>query len=101
MASGEKLEIQGRNEGKSGVEKIGNINGFIFYDLESASLYDDSDYLNLQLIFKSDEIEKPDAKKKLEKSKSNDWKTIKILKRLKGLKRYRIVKKLKNLKILK
>jgi len=60
---------------------------------ELNSLSGNSRKVDLEFVLESDEIEK-----KLKKYKSSDWKTVKILKKLKALKRYRIMKKLKNLK---
>ena len=58
VASGERLEISQFSGNKEGAEKIGYVNGDIIYDLFG------EENLYLELIFKSDEIEKPNASKK-------------------------------------
>jgi len=76
-------------------EIIGHVNDLSINDL--MALIGNSETVNLELVLKT---EKPDTSKIAEinkkiKSKSRNWKTVKILKRLKSLKRYRIVKRLK------
>jgi len=75
----------------SGVEIIGNVKNISVSKFESL-VGEEADTIDLELVL----VEKPDASKKLKKSKSSDWKTLQILKRLKALKRYRIMKRLKN-----
>jgi len=82
-------------------ETIGHVNNISIEELKSM-VGSSAENINLVLVLKYYEIEKPDAskiadinKKQLKKSKSNDWKTVKILKRLKALERYRIHKRLK------
>jgi len=69
-------------------EVIGYVYNFAISELNSLS--GNSNKVELEFVLESDEIEK-----KLKKYKSSDWKTVKILKKLKALKRYRIAKKLK------
>ena len=82
------LEIGLSDGSTSDAEKIGHVNNLSNSEFSASTLF-------LEFVLESDEVEKPDIRKKLEKSKSRDWKTVKMLKRIKSLKRYRIVKRLK------
>jgi len=85
--------IKAYKKNRYSAETIGHVNNFSLSELKTLS--GGSQYINLELVLECNDIEKPDTNKIMEKSKSRNWKTVKILKRLKALKRYRIVKRLK------
>jgi len=99
VAFKDKLEIEDRTsiEESDGAEKIGYVNKFHISEIKN-KIGDTSNNVELEFVLESDDIKKPNKNKK---SKSIDWKTMKINKTLKELKRYRIVKRQKMLKRLK
>jgi len=99
VAFKDKLEIEDRSllSAINGAEKIGYAYNFYISEIKN-KIGDTSNNVELEFVLESDDIKKPNKNKK---SKSIDWKTMKINKTLKELKRYRIVKRQKMLKRLK
>ena len=81
---------------------IGNVIEFSEFNTTLASKIQNST-VTLQFLLEEEEEKKSEDSKSKKKSrhwKQSDWKTVKIAKRVKALKRYRIKKRLENLKIL-